>query len=89
MANFSFRIFNQLQKVENLTIMAKIGGATGNLQSLQFYDSSVDWISHIDGFIQSLPYNIEYNRFTTQIEPHDYIVEFSALTHHLNSILIG
>ena len=49
--------------------------------------SNVNWPVINKKFINSL--GIRENKYTTQIEPHDYICEVNNTISHINSILIG
>lgn len=46
-----------------------------------------DWLAIQQRFVEGLG-NIEYNPYTTQIEPHDSIAEVSLCLSHLDTVLI-
>ena len=46
----------------------------------------VDWTEHAEQFVSSL--GLEWNPYTTQIEPHDYIAELYDAICRFNTILI-
>ena len=85
--NFVYRLYRQFCTLQNQTFFAKLNGATGNYQAHIIAFPNVDWIEFTKKFIQS--FGLTPNPATTQIEPHDYIVEFFQTWHHLHSILIG
>ncbi|MBT5643773.1 MAG: adenylosuccinate lyase [Gammaproteobacteria bacterium] len=85
--NFYSRI-NILQKhLKELEIMGKFNGATGNYSAHSITFPNIDWLATNKRFINSI--GIKENKYTTQIEPHDYISEISNKIAHVNSILIG
>lgn len=66
--------------------MGKFNGATGNLNAhLQAYPD-LDWLKISKEFVEVL--GIEWNPYTTQIEPHDFIAELSLAFSLTNTILI-
>ena len=67
--------------------VAKLNGATGNFHSFKIAFPEVDWQNLSKQFIENL--GLEQNPATTQIEPHDSLVEFFQSIAHINSILIG
>ena len=66
--------------------MAKINGAVGNYNAHLSAYPTVDWANNAEMFITGL--GLEWNPYTTQIEPHDYIAELFDAIARLNTILI-
>lgn len=64
----------------------KFNGATGNLNAHQIAFPEKDWIEISKKFVEEL--GVEWNPYTTQIEPHDSIAELSLTLSHANTILI-
>lgn len=57
-------------RLQSVSIMGKINGATGNYAAHSVAFPNVDWISLSKEFIESL--GLSWNPLTTQIENHDY-----------------
>ena len=85
--NFYHRIDKLSDKLKNITIEGKFNGATGNYSAHKVTFPNIRWPATNKKFINSL--GINENKYTTQIEPHDYISEINSILSHINSILIG
>ena len=86
MRNVVARLERQLAKLQAVSILGKINGATGNYNAHTVAYPEVDWRSLAQNFVESL--GLQYNPLTTQIEPHDYMAElFQAITR-FNTILL-
>ena len=85
--NFYTRLTLLQKKIKNLSVMGKFNGATGNYSAHSVTFPNINWPIINKKFINSL--GVEENKYTTQIEPHDYICEISNNIAHANSILIG
>lgn len=88
MANFAMRLHRQLGQIESVKFQAKMNGATGNFNSHYLTEPNVGWIELVRGFIEK-DLGLEFNLFTTQIEPHDSLCEFFSRMSHVNTIGIG
>lgn len=86
MANVSARLNRQFKQLDNLEYLGKINGAVGNFNAHISAYPEIDWLKLSQNFVESL--NLDYNPFTTQIEPHDYIAEMFDLVCRINTILI-
>lgn len=86
MANVAYRLKRQLQQIENIVPLGKINGAVGNYNAHLSAYPEVDWAEHAEQFVTSL--GLEWNPYTTQIEPHDYIAELYDAVCRFNTILI-
>ena len=69
------------------TFSAKLNGSTGNYQALMTVFPNTPWQTLSKEFLVSL--GLEQSIATTQIEPHDFMVEIFQKLHHIHSILIG
>ncbi len=86
MANTVQRLKNQRQQIANTKILGKINGAVGNYNAHLATYPEIDWQSVAKNFVEELGLN--FNPYTTQIEPHDYIAElFHAMTR-FNTVLL-
>ena len=72
--------------MERIIPKGKFNGATGNLNAHQIAYLDKDWIEISRTFVEGM--GIEWNPYTTQIEPHDSIAEISLTLSHANTILI-
>ncbi|YCH32101.1 adenylosuccinate lyase [Erwinia sp. D4-22] len=86
MANVAYRMARQLRQLEQVEILGKINGAVGNYNAHLAAYPNVDWHQLSESFVTSL--GINWNPYTTQIEPHDYIAELFDCIARFNTILI-
>ena len=86
MANVAYRLARQIKQFENVELLGKINGAVGNYNAHLSAYPDVDWVAHAQEFIESLGLN--FNPYTTQIEPHDYMAELFDALRRYNTILI-
>lgn len=87
MANVAYRMERQYQQIAKVDILAKINGAIGNYNAHLSAYPNIDWHSVSESFItESL--GVNWNPFTTQIEPHDYIAELFDALARFNTILL-
>jgi len=86
MANVVHRLKRQHQQLIDVKIMGKINGATGNYNAHRVAYPDVDWQVLSAKFMQRL--DLDWNPYTTQIEPHDYIAEMFDALARFNTILI-
>jgi adenylosuccinate lyase len=86
MANVVARLRRQREQFAAVPMLGKINGAVGNYNAHLVAYPAVDWPEFARQFIIDL--GLEFNPYTTQIEPHDYIAEqFDALAR-FNTVLI-
>jgi adenylosuccinate lyase len=86
MANFVARIEPALARFDAVAPLGKMNGAVGNYNAHLAAYPEVDWESFARGVVESL--GLQFNPYTVQIEPHDWIAEsFDALAR-LNTILV-
>lgn len=87
MANVAYRMERQYKQIANVEILAKINGAVGNYNAHLSAYPELDWHQFSEEFItESL--GVDWNPYTTQIEPHDYIAELFDAIARFNTILI-
>ncbi len=86
MANVAYRLERQLRQLQAIEVMGKINGAVGNYNAHIAAYPEVDWHRLSESFVTNL--GINWNPYTTQIEPHDYIAELFDCIARFNTILI-
>jgi adenylosuccinate lyase len=86
MANFAYRLKRARQQVADAPTLGKINGAVGNYNAHLAAYPEVDWPAFAKSFVEKL--GLEWNPYTTQIEPHDYIAELLDAVARCNTILI-
>ena len=86
MANVMARMQRQLEIVRNVSILGKVNGAVGNFNAHLSAYPDIDWLKQSQDFVESL--GLEWNPYTTQIEPHDYIAELFDAICRVNTILL-
>ncbi len=85
-ANAAARVERQTRKLMNVEIYGKFNGAVGNFNTHVAAYPDVDWRDSSCRFLESL--GIEYNAYTTQIEPHDWIAEYCQALARCNTVLV-
>ncbi len=85
-ANVVYRLQRQLAQINNVPMLGKINGAVGNYNAHLSAYPDLDWPKLAQTFVESLDLN--WNPYTTQIEPHDYIAELFDSIARCNTILI-
>ncbi len=85
-ANVVARLRRQLDQLSKVELLGKINGAVGNYNAHLSAYPDVDWQGNAQGFVESL--GIDWNPYTTQIEPHDYIAELFDSMARFNTILL-
>ncbi|WP_145497743.1 adenylosuccinate lyase [Yersinia bercovieri] len=85
-ANVAYRMERQFRQLSQVEILGKINGAVGNYNAHIVAYPEVDWHQFSESFVTSL--GINWNPYTTQIEPHDYIAELFDCVARFNTILI-
>jgi adenylosuccinate lyase len=85
-ANVVHRLRRQIKQIGAVELMGKINGAVGNYNAHLSAYPSIDWAANAREFIESL--GLDWNPYTTQIEPHDYIAELYDAIARFNTILI-
>lgn len=86
MANVVARLRRQLEQIKSVPLLGKMNGAVGNYNAHLSAYPEVDWEANAKRFIEGL--GLEFNPYTTQIEPHDYIAELFDAVARFNTIVI-
>ena len=86
LANVVMRLNRQLAAANAIQPMGKMNGAVGNYNAHLVAYPHVDWPAVSERFVSGL--GIEWNPYTTQIEPHDYLAEYFDAIARLNQILV-
>jgi adenylosuccinate lyase len=85
LAVFVHRLDRQLTRIDSQALLGKFSGATGTFAAHYAAASTVDWLKESEEFLKSL--GIELNKYTTQIESHDWQSELFQKVSHFNRIL--
>jgi adenylosuccinate lyase len=85
-ANVVHRLRRQREQVAAVRLMGKINGAVGNYNAHMAAYPEVDWPAFAQRFVGAL--GLDWNSYTTQIEPHDYIAELFDAIARFNVVLI-
>ena len=86
LANVAYRLQRQIDQIEQIPNLGKINGAVGNYNAHLSAYPDIDWQGFAEQFVSSL--GLQWNSYTTQIEPHDYIAELFHGVMRFNTILI-
>jgi adenylosuccinate lyase len=87
LANFAARFARAQQRWAAVRVLGKWNGAVGNFNAHAMALPAVDWPAVARAFVSSL--GLEYNPWTTQIEPHDWIGEYCDAVAATNVVCIG
>lgn len=85
-ANVAYRLARQKQQFMQVAILGKINGAVGNYNAHNISYPNIDWSAFAQEFVENL--GLQFNPYTTQIEPHDYIAELFFALMRFNTILL-
>ena len=85
-ANVLHRLRRQSAQMSEQAVLGKINGAVGNFNAHYSAYPDVDWPSFSRKFVESL--GLEWNPYTTQIEPHDWMAELFQALGRYHTILI-
>jgi adenylosuccinate lyase len=86
LANVVARLKRQRAQLVAVPLLGKINGAVGNYNAHLASYPELDWTSMARNFVTGL--GLEWNAYTTQIEPHDYVAEFFDTLARFNTIVI-
>jgi len=86
LANVVARLRRQRDVLAALPMPGKINGAVGNYNAHVAAYPEVDWAGFSRGFVQSL--GLDWQPYTTQIEPHDGIAELCDACKRIDTIAI-
>ena len=85
-ANVAARLKRARNRIATVVLPGKINGAVGNFNAHVVAYPAIDWPALSRRVVQSL--GLEFNAFTTQIEPHDGIAELCDAYARANTILL-
>ena len=74
------------RSIEAVPLLAKMNGATGNYHAHTIAYPKFDWEGFCARFVEGL--GLQFNPYTTQIEPHDCIAELFDAYAGANTILL-
>jgi adenylosuccinate lyase len=86
LANVVARLRRQRAQLAAVDIPGKINGAVGNFNAHAIAYPDIDWYAFSKRFVESL--GLEWQEYTTQIEPHDGIAELCDAQRRIDTILI-
>ena len=86
MANVVHRLRRARARIAGVSLTGKINGAVGNYNAHLAAYPALDWESFARKFVEAL--RLEFNPYTTQIEPHDALAELFDACAGANTILI-
>lgn len=86
LANVAHRLRRQCTQLADVAILGKINGAVGNFNAHLAAYPDVDWPALGDRVVDAL--GLQWNPYTTQIEPHDWVAEYCHALCRFNTILI-
>ena len=86
MANFVHRLRRQRSRLAAVSLTGKINGAVGNYNAHLAAFPGFDWEKFCRAFVEKL--DLEFNAYTTQIEPHDSMAELFDAFAGLNTVLL-
>ena len=85
-ANFANRLARARDRIATVAIFGKANGAVGNFNAHLAAYPDLAWERFAQRFVESL--GLEWNRYTTQIDPHDWIAELLDAYARANTILL-
>jgi adenylosuccinate lyase len=86
MANFAYRLECAAGRVGAVPVLGKLNGAVGNYNAHVAAYPDFDWERFARRFVERL--GLEFNPYTTQIEPHDWLAELLDAYARANSIVL-
>lgn len=85
-ANVAARLGRAIERIAQVIPLAKLNGATGNFNAHLIAYPEVDWEGLAAGVLSRL--GLQQNRYTIQIEPHDWMAELFDAIARANVILL-
>lgn len=85
-ANFHYRLQTQTERYSAIKLTGKANGAVGNFNAHMVAYPKADWHKISRTFVTSL--GLEYNPYTTQIDPYDSLAEMLHGIVRINNILL-
>ncbi|MBK8534151.1 MAG: adenylosuccinate lyase [Candidatus Competibacteraceae bacterium] len=88
MANVAYRLQRQRAQLVAVPLLGKINGAVGNYNAHLAAYPEVDWEGFAHCFVTE-DLGLDWNPYTTQIEPHEYMAEFFHAVMRANTIVLN
>lgn len=85
--NFAWRIRREKESLEKVAIEGKINGASGNYNAHKFVYPDIDWVKEGTDFISD-SLGLTPIKWTTQINPYNYISELLHVVIRISSVII-
>ena len=86
LVNVAHRLLRAREQIAGVRLTAKFNGAVGNYNAHVAAYPGVDWERIARGMVERL--GLEFNAYTTQIEPHDSIADLFDAFARANTILV-
>ncbi len=86
LANVVHRLERQRTQFGAVALLGKINGAVGNYNAHLAAYPDLDWPAFAERFVTGL--GLDWNPYTTQIEPHDYMAELFDAAARFNTVAI-
>mgnify|MGYP001583787090 CR=1 FL=1 len=86
LVNVVHRLLRARERIAGVKLSGKFNGAVGNYNAHIAAYPGVDWEKIARGMVERL--GLEFNPYTTQIEPHDTVAELFDALARVNTILI-
>ena len=87
MANLAYRLQRQREQLIAVPLLGKINGAVGNYNAHLCAYPNLDWEALARTFVCD-DLGLDWNPYTIQIEPHDYMAELFNALARFNTVLI-
>jgi len=87
MANVAYRLKRQRAQLAVVPLLGKINGAVGNYNAHLAAYPELDWEDFARRFVTE-DLGLDWNPYTIQIEPHDYMAEFFHAVMRANTVLL-
>ena len=85
-AVFVHRLRRCIEQLQAVRILGKANGAVGNYNAHLSAYPDVDWPAFSRRLVEGL--GLQWNPYTTQIEPHDWMAEYFDAVSRANTVLI-
>jgi adenylosuccinate lyase len=86
MANFAQRLARLRRRIAGVAVLGKLNGAVGNYNAHLAAYPGFAWERFCRRFVERL--GLQFNAYTTQIEPHDWIAELFDAYAGANTVLL-
>src|SRR5438132_7373012 len=87
MANFAYRMARARDRIAAVPILGKVNGAVGNYNAHRVAYPDFDWERFSRRFVERL--GVEFNAYTTQIQPQHWLADLRDAYSRANRIVIA